>query len=419
MTDYSELKLKIDSLAIFRDVMKDPALSALGKLLEDKSVEAYAAFLAELYPHGADLSGHIRGLVLNDENFYVRAVAAGDDIDPEIVAAVKNELNILEAVRESSSDSIKKLIIRSTPTDPTESGEAVEKTVAGLTGWHTESVHLLKEFTAKLAAIDKTGYGMFARYTFFRVSDEGSILPVAHPDFIPLEQLYEYERERQLIIRNTEALVSGSRPNNVLLYGDMGTGKSTTIKSVAAAYADQGLRIIEIKKNQLMQIPDIMEELAANPLKFILFIDDLSFSRGDDNFTALKAALEGSVSGRGSNTVIYATSNRRHLVRESAADRYGGIGVDDDMHVNDTLQETASLSARFGLTVTFGKPGKEEYLSIVRSLAAEAGIDVDGDSDNSITEALLFQKAEAFAIRRNGRSPRTAAQFIELLKIGL
>lgn len=192
----------------------------------------------------------------------------------------------------------------------------------------------------------------------------------------------------------------------MLLYGDAGTGKSSTVKAAAKHFAPEGLRMVEIKKNQLYMIPQIMEELASNPLKFILFIDDLSFNGNDDNFSALKATLEGSISGRGSNVAIYATSNRRHLVKENMSDRDG-----DELHVNDTIQETMSLAARFGLTVTFQKPDKDSYLSIVRSLADQYGIDMDEDE--------LFRKAEAHALRSNGRSPRTAKQFIELLKIGI
>ena len=195
---------------------------------------------------------------------------------------------------------------------------------------------------------------------------------MAHPDYQPLESLFGYERERELIIKNTEALVDGTGASNMLLYGDAGTGKSSSVKAVAAHFAPGGLRIIEVKKNQLYQIPSVMEELASNPLKFILFIDDLSFSGNDDNFSALKATLEGSISGCGDNCVIYATSNRRHLVKESFADRAG-----DELHFNDTMQETMSLASRFGLSVTFQKPDKEEYLNIVRSLAREYGIDMD------------------------------------------
>ena len=192
----------------------------------------------------------------------------------------------------------------------------------------------------------------------------------------------------------------------MLLYGDAGTGKSSTIKAIANEYKDRGLRLIEVKKKELYQIPLILEQLANLPLKFILFIDDLSFSGNDDNFAALKAVLEGSVSGRSENTIVAATSNRRHLVKELMSDRLG-----DDIHENDTRQELLSLSARFGLIVTFQKPDKDRYLYIVSALAEEYGVVADRDD--------LFTKAEMFALRAGGRTPRTARQFIEQYKSGV
>jgi predicted AAA+ superfamily ATPase len=408
MSIYDELKIKIDSLAIFSGVKDDPAVAALRRLLDANSVAAYSEFIELLYPEGASLSAYIRKLVLDDDNFYVKAVAAGKKLDPEIIAAVKNELSVLTEISQIPSADIRQRVLDANVSN-------ADSLV--LPKWKTEECNLVKDFTGKLANIAVTGYGIYAKYTFFRVED-GNIVPVAHPDYQKLDQLFEYKRERDLVIRNTEALLDGSGASNMLLYGDMGTGKSSTIKAVAAAYADRGLRMIELKKNQLFQIPAVMEEIAANPLKFIIFIDDLSFAGNDDNFSALKATLEGSITGCGDNSVIYATSNRRHLVRESASDRVSGAGFDDDLHLNDTMQETMSLAARFGLTITFSKPGKDAYLSIVRSLADEYGIAI-GDGEDEITEEELITKAEAFAIRRNGRSPRTARQFIELLKIGL
>ncbi len=408
MSIYNDLKTKIDSLAVFSRVKCDPAVAALRTLLDEHSVSAYSRFIELLYPEGASLSEHIRKLVLEDDNFYVKAVAAGQKIDPEIVAAVKNELSILTDISQIPSADIRQMIIDANA----DSAKALT-----LPKWKTEECSLMKDFTAKLANISNTGYGIYAKYVFFRVED-GQIVPVTHPDVQSIDQLFEYKRERDLVIRNTEALLDGSGASNMLLYGDMGTGKSSTIKAVANAYADKGLRLIELKKNQLFQIPSVMEEIAPNPLKFIIFIDDLSFAGNDDNFSALKATLEGSITGCGDNSVIYATSNRRHLVRESASDRVSGSGFDDDLHLNDTMQETMSLAARFGLTITFSKPGKDEYLSIVRSLADEYGVAV-GDGPDEISEEDLLKRAEAFAIRRNGRSPRTARQFIELLKIGI
>lgn len=157
--------------------------------------------------------------------------------------------------------------------------------------------------------VSHKGYGIFARYHVFTLED-GHLTPVKYPDPQRLDQLPGYEREREKVIANTKALLAGQPANNVLLYGDAGTGKSSSIKAIANEFAAEGLRLVEIKKNQLYQLPELMDSLAANPLKFILFIDDLSFTANDDNFAALKAILEGSVGGRSQNLVVYATSNR-------------------------------------------------------------------------------------------------------------
>ena len=203
-----------------------------------------------------------------------------------------------------------------------------------------------------------------------------------------------------MIIDNTLALLRGKPASNVLLPGDAGTGKSSSVKAIANEYRDQGLRIIEIRKDQLRDIPVIIDSLSRNPLKFILFIDDLSFESDDDNFGALKAILEGSVSARTSNIAIYATSNRRHLVKENFSDRMG-----DDVHRNDTMQQLISLSEPFGLRITFSKPLKDQYLKIVAGLAEQNGLD--------IPEEKLFAEAESFAVAKSGRSARAAKQFID------
>lgn len=393
---FNALKLQIDSLAVFSKLKYDPVITCLRELLDALStkhdpeiVRLYSEFVSALYESTSDLTGYIRELILQDDNSYVRTSAAGHDAGIDIKLAAENELMMLQEIAGITSSEIKDSIDYD----------------GFLPDWTTRDIDFRYDFMEKLSNIRKTGYGIFARYMFFRL-DEGSIVPVKHPDCQTLEQLFGYERERDLIIRNTRALVDGTGASNMLLYGDAGTGKSSTVKAVAANMAPDGLRVIEVRKNQLYQIPDIMEELSANPLRFIIFIDDLSFNGNDDNFSALKATLEGSISGCSDNIAIYATSNRRHLVKETFSDRTG-----DELHVNDTLQETMSLAARFGLTITFQKPDKDEYLHIVKELAAEYGVDMD--------EAELFRKAEAHAIRKNGRSPRTAKQFIELLKIGI
>ena len=229
------------------------------------------------------------------------------------------------------------------------------------------------------------------------------MVPVRHPDPQKLSQLSGYERERGLVTANTLALLEGRPASNVLLYGDAGTWKSSTVKAIANEYAHMGLRLVEVKKNQLYQIPELMDSFSSNPLKFILFIDDLSFSSNDNDFAALKAILEGSVSSHSPNIAVYATSNRRHLIKENFADRDG-----DDLHLADTMQELLSLSSRFGLTVTFSRPDKDLYLQIIHDLASLY--------DLSIPREELIQQAEAYAIRSGGRSPRAAKQFIQQLK---
>lgn len=392
----AELNIKLSALSIFRDLLRDPVIAAFQNLmaaLEDKEllqqVYAYGEFVSCLYQKESNLSTYIRNLILNDDNFYVKEKAAEAPVSQTVETALKKELDTLEKLSAVTSEAVKSVIAYK----------------GFLPDWETTPFDFHYEYRERIHRLPYTGYGIYAKYTVFHL-ENGSIQPVKHPDTQSLSQLFGYERERGLILKNTEALLSGEGASNMLLYGDAGTGKSSTIKAVCNHYGPQGLRLIEVKKNELFRIPYLVEELSANPLKFVLFIDDLSFSSNDDNFSALKAILEGSVSTCGKNIAIYATSNRRHLVKETMGDRAG-----DELHVNDTLQETMSLAARFGLTITYQRPDKEEYLAIVKNLAREYGLDVP--------EKELFRKAEAHALRCGGRSPRVAKQFIELQKIGI
>ena len=286
-----------------------------------------------------------------------------------------------------------------------EAADRQSRELAFLPRWEARQLDLTAAYNQRMREAGKKGYGMFAKHHVFTV-ENGQLVPVKYPDPQKLSELPGYEKEREKVIANTRALLAGSPANNVLLYGDAGTGKSSTVKAIANEYAADGLRLVEVKKNQLYQIPDLMDQLAANPLKFILFIDDLSFSSNDDNFAALKAILEGSVGGRARNIAVYATSNRRHLIKETLTDRTG-----DDIHEADTRQELMSLSARFGLTVTFQRPEKARFETILEELARQHHIQMPMDQ--------LLVKAEAFAIRAGGRSPRVAKQFIEQCEAGV
>lgn len=385
------LNCGMDTLAVFRSLLDDKALSILKELLRESAddghfnIGRYSQFAAELYSHNVNFSEYLLKTVLEDENFYISGKAAGAEFDPCIEDAVSAELSFLQELSHLTPEEASYGYYRIYP----------------LPRWKNSDIDFAAEYRKRISDIGLHGYGKFAKSPMFILRD-GEIIPVNHPDKQRLSELYGYESERQAVINNTLALLEGKPAQNVLLYGDAGTGKSSTVKAVVNEYADRGLRLIEITKEQLRDIPRIIESISGNPLKFIIFIDDLSFISGEDCFGALKATLEGSVSARNSNTVIYATSNRRHLVKESFSDRSG-----DDIHRNDSMQETLSLSARFGLKVNFGRPDKKAYIAIVRELAGNCGI--------NISDAELVLKAEQFALQGSGRSPRTAKQFVNQL----
>lgn len=385
-----ELHYRLNSLVIFRDVMNCRTIQSLERLLESledndtlKQLKAYSDFVSNLYHHHNDLSSYILTLILEDENIYMIRTAHRLEISQKMKECLFSELESLQMIAEMTSLQVKDKIAYD----------------GFLPDWDNTYYDFKKEYLNRIDNIERYGYGIYAKYYMFIVKDS-RIVPVKYPDEVKLSQLIGYEKQRQLVIDNTLALINGKPASNVLLSGDAGTGKSSSVKAIANEFRDKGLRIIEIRKDQLREIPEIIDGLSKNPLKFILFIDDLSFAKDDDNFGALKAILEGSVSARANNIVIYATSNRRHLVKESFADRDG-----DDVHRNDTVQELISLSERFGLRITFSKPNKYEYLEIVKGLAKLNSLDM--------SEEELEKEAERFAVGRSGRSARAAKQFID------
>ena len=385
-----------DAVVVFRHIAEGPVLSAFRNLScrDDRApTKAYADFVTELYKTHYDLSAYLLDALAEDENAYVDLVSKGKAVPAPLQECVDAELAIFQKLSDLPCEELQKYIRQ----------RDVLRTSGHLPSYETTAQDLAEAYRARIADIAKTGYGMYAHHNMFRL--EGTdIVPILSPDTRVLADLYGYEREKAQLLENTRALLSGKPAANTLLYGAAGTGKSSSVKAVTNELAGEGLRLLELKKSQLHDIPLIMERLRKNPLKFIIFVDDLSFQKDDDNFATLKAILEGSASVKAPNTVIYATSNRRHLVRESFADRDG-----DDIHRNDTIQETMSLSSRFGLTILFNKPAKAEYMDIVRSLARAKGIDMD-DSE-------LEKQASAFAIRKGGATPRAAEQFTNSLLI--
>lgn len=375
---------KLSALSVFRGILEDETVQAFLTLLREPTTANYGSFVNLLYRTTDDLTECILGAVTENENPFMLRLAAYEEVPENIEKAAKAELEALQEIAELSSAEVKKAM-----------GEHAAYVSSE---WKTTHVNFLKAYTERMGCLSTRGCGIFAEYYAFTLKN-GRLVPIKNPDPQRLSQLSGYELERGKVISNTLALLNDKPAANVLLYGDAGTGKSSTVKAIVNEYRNDGLRLIELNKTQLPELPDVIERIAKNPLKFIIFIDDVSFSSDDDNFSSLKAVLEGSAAAKTSNMAIYATSNRRHLVKEKFSDRDG-----DDMHASDTREELISLSERFGLKVAFLKPDKENYLKIVANLAKENGIEV--------TDELLMG-AEAFALRRNGRSGRAAKHYIQ------
>lgn len=389
--ELQKLYRRLCACAVFRGVLSKPVFSYFAKYCKAEDLlgklNAYTDFTAEIYEKGGNLTELVKEIVFSDENVYVKGVAHGEKLSKNILDSARRELFDLSDFAALRSEDF-----------AADMGIPVKE----LPIFDSVNVHLGTLYEERLSNIQKYGYGIFSSSSMFRLTDDRHIEAIASADKTTLSQFVGYEEERRQVIKNTKAFLENRPAANVLLCGDAGAGKSSTVKAVTNAFFGEGLRLIELRKDQLRYLPEVMAKVNGNPLKFIIFIDDLSFNQNDDDFSMLKAALEGSASAMADNAVIYATSNRRHIIKESFSDREG-----DDVHRNDTLQETLSLSERFGLTVLFSKPNKALYLKIVKELARRFEI--------SMEEKELEIQAESFALRKGNRSARCAEQFINSL----
>lgn len=251
------------------------------------------------------------------------------------------------------------------------------------------------------------GVGKLGLHKAFRVEhaeDEVTIVPITKIAHVHLDDLVGYEIAKKKLVDNTKAFVEGRRANNCLLFGDAGTGKSSSIKAILNQYYDQGLRMIEVYKHQFQDLNEIISQIKNRNYKFIIYMDDLSFEEFEIEYKYLKAVIEGGLERKPDNILIYATSNRRHLIRETFRDK---DDWDEELHTNDTVQEKLSLVARFGVTLYFGKPEKKEFQEIVRQLARRSGI--------TMPEEELLLEANKWELGHGGLSGRTAQQFVDYL----
>ena len=430
--------LALDSLSIYRELLKDKVLSRLKTLLvcldkgdasQRKVVNLYNDFYFQLAKSTTlSLKDYIIDKIVFDENPFSANILALECRDSErvLAKAVSNDLRSLQLVATLDPSMLKAeitklfegkgdhLIIEGLPdwvlvSKPTSSLDHIQRMKDQL-----RSCQRWEECLTDLRSFHITyGCGIYARYIAFvweRTEGQGTLKGIESPDAITLHELVDYQNIRLKVIENTLQFLEGCPSKNVLLYGDRGTGKSSTVKAILNEYHSQGLRMLEVPKAYLADFPLIIRHLKNKGQKFIIFVDDLVFGDNEENFTSLKAVLDGGVECKTPNIVIYATSNRRHLVKEYFSERAGlqSGNHDEEVHAADSMQEKLSLADRFGISVVFSSPDQNQYLKIVEGIAANRHLKIDTER--------LHREALQWELSYNGRSARTARQFVDWIE---
>lgn len=326
--------------------------------------------------------------VLREEETLCGQMAQGSELHREVEEAAKREYALLDELARLEGGQWKAALVGLLPS-------SYGERVAALPSWWGEG---LEPFHKLMQWWEKEGCGLFACNRAFLWS-RGRLIPIPDPDVPKPEEMMGYESQRAEVVENTRALMAGKGVNNALLFGDGGTGKSATVKSLLGVPGLEALRLIEVEKEGLRDLPLLIRQLGSRKQKFVLFLDDLTFDRDDSTYSALKTVLEGGLERRPDNVAIYATSNRRNLVRQTFSDRDG-----DEVDAAETVAEKTSLAERFGLRVAYLTLNQAEYLATVERMAALYGIEMDG--------AELRRRALQWERYHHGRTPRTARQFI-------
>ena len=401
--ELTAMRAALRGLSAFRALRERPVMVHMFSLLDalrlergEQALDAYTALFYALRQEGcAGLGDWLWDALRYGESPYALLAEAGGS-DPALENAARRDTETLVLLAETDCD---RYIDAMRPLLPSDYAAVL----AGLPRWRAAAPF---DFAALTDFFRVHGAGLYARYRAF-LWEEGKLIPVPDPDCPTPEELLGYELQRGQVEANTRLLLAGRPANNVLLFGDGGTGKSATVKSMLYLPGMEDLRLIEIQKENLTGLPVLTRSLAGRRQKFILFIDDLAFDQDDRTYSSLKTILEGSLERRPDNVAIYATSNRRHLVQETWKDR-DDMETRGDIHHSDTMEEKLSLSARFGVTINFSIPNRQQYHEIVQALAAR-------QLPRPMDEAELLRLADRWEIRHGGVSGRTAQQFIHYL----
>ncbi len=390
-------------VSAYRELMKTPLMGCVTELLDalcvrrgrqgEDALNAYAALFYALREEGCEgLGDWLWDYLRYTESPYSRLIDRGGS-DPALENAARRDVDTLVLLAETDCDrfidAMKPLL-----------GNRYAPVLAGLPRWRAAAPF---DFDALTAFYREHGAGLYAKYRAF-LWEDGELIPVADPDCPRPEELLGYELQRNQVEENTRLMLAGRQANNVLLFGDGGTGKSATVKSMLYLPGMEDLRLIDIQKENLTGLPGLIRSLASRRQKFILFIDDLAFDQDDKTYSSLKTILEGGLEKRPPNVAVYATSNRRHLVRQTFSDRAG-----DEVDAFETISEKTALAERFGLRIPYLTMNRSDYLALVDHLAARAGVKLDAD--------VLHAQAMTWEIRHSGRTPRVARQFIASLRV--
>lgn len=425
--------MKTEELILYRDFPDGGLLKDMVRLMENtadmpQEEEAFGDILYSCMRRLLEMAGkygfygnlwhcYLTDLLVNDENSYSRACEIRGPVEGSINRAALHDIALFKELFDHDLNGMaQRLGVRDFDLVLSYEGNAQESRVyntrirdriCGLAqrfrtaGTPEEMKDMLTDFYREY------GVGRFGLHKAFRIVGEGrdaAIEPILNIAHVKLADLIGYDLQKQKLLENTEAFVSGRRANNCLLFGDAGTGKSSCIKAIANAYYDRGLRIIELYKHQFKCLNDVIAQIKNRNYKFIIYMDDLSFEEFEVEYKYLKAVIEGGLEKKPQNVLIYATSNRRHLIRESFRDK---AERDEELHTNDTVQEKLSLVSRFGVTIYFGSPDKRLFEEIVEGLARRSGIDMPKEE--------LFLQANRWELSHGGLSGRTAQQFVDYL----
>ena len=386
-------------VSIYKNILKDSVIASFVNVLSLVSsteniteiLKAYSDFTASLYQVNKkqNLYEHLKKLIYTDENILSKGCSECLSENNIILDTAKYELSLFNSLLSFDYNEIKQELISKFSN--------MADILEHLPYFSTENVELF-DLDDILSSYRHKGFGLFSCYSAFQFTKNKEILPIKNFDSMSFSDLKNYEYQKGVIKQNTKAFLEDKEANNILLYGDRGCGKSSTVKALLNEFQESNLKIIQVYKESFIYLSDLFEQLRNQPAKFIIFADDISFDENDKEFSSIKAILEGSLSNRPSNTVIYATTNRMHLVKETFSSREG-----NEIHYNDTIDEMVSLSDRFGIMLTFSLLTKSEYLDIVEQIAIDCCVEV---SDT------LYKEAEAFSALKSIRTPRVARQFI-------